>query len=270
MPIIVIRRLECVLIKWREDKAAFPGSTGFSPQNAWRMRQFYRDHTDERFLAQFVRELTRQGKQAPKDENLSQLVREMVAADLRRAFPGTRGFSANNVWLMRQFFSEYSSDEFLEQAVQEMQGRRHRLLEQGVPESASSDRRSQSDGPMTVLEQLVHELLSAVPWGHHVELLKKIKNPAARLWYLEATARLGWSRNVLLNQIKAGAYERAITERKSHNFDLALPEHLAEQADGMLKSSYNLEFLGIRRAVTERALEDRLIERLRDFILELG
>jgi hypothetical protein len=45
---------------------------------------------------------------------------EMVAADLRRAFPGARGFLANNVWLMRQFFSEYSSAEFLEQAVQEM------------------------------------------------------------------------------------------------------------------------------------------------------
>jgi hypothetical protein len=38
----------------------------------------------------------------------------------------------------------------------------------------------------------------------------------------------------------------------------------------MLKSSYNLEFLGIRREVKERDLEDRLIERLRDFILELG
>jgi predicted nuclease of restriction endonuclease-like (RecB) superfamily len=157
---------------------------------------------------------------------------EVVAADLRRAFPGARGFSANNVWLMRQFFSEYSSAEFLEQAVQ--------------------------------------EILPTVPWGHHVEIVKKVKAPAARLWYLEATARLGWSRNVLLNQIKAGAYERARTERKTHNFELALPEHLAEQADEMLKSSYNLEFLGIRRAVTERALEDRLIERLRDFILKLG
>jgi predicted nuclease of restriction endonuclease-like (RecB) superfamily len=45
---------------------------------------------------------------------------ELVAADLRRSFPGARGFSANNVWLMRQFFSEYSNAEFLEQAVQEM------------------------------------------------------------------------------------------------------------------------------------------------------
>ncbi len=195
---------------------------------------------------------------------------EMVAADLRRAFPGARGFSANNVWLMRQFFSEYSSAEFLEQAVQETRRSGHLFLEQGVPETNSPAGPRPSDGPTSVLEQLVQEILPTVPWGHHVEIVKKVKAPAARLWYLEATARLGWSRNVLINQIKAGAYERARTERKTHNFELALPEHLAEQADEMLKSSYNLEFLGIRRAVTERALEDRLIERLRDFILELG
>jgi predicted nuclease of restriction endonuclease-like (RecB) superfamily len=73
-----------------------------------------------------------------------------------------------------------------------------------------------------------------------------------------------------LNQIKAGAYERAKKGKKTHNFEFALPEYLAEQADEMPKSSYNLKFLGIRRAVTERPLEDRLIEKLRDFILELG
>ena len=38
----------------------------------------------------------------------------------------------------------------------------------------------------------------------------------------------------------------------------------------MLKSSYNLEFLGIRRAVKERELEDRLISCLQAFMLELG
>jgi predicted nuclease of restriction endonuclease-like (RecB) superfamily len=97
-----------------------------------------------------------------------------------------------------------------------------------------------------------------------------LTDPAARLYYLRATARFGWTRNVLLNQIKAHAYERAMTEKKTHNFPLALPEHLAEQADEMLKSSYNLEFLGLRRAVKERELEDRLISRLQAFLLELG
>ena len=109
-----------------------------------------------------------------------------------------------------------------------------------------------------------------MPWGHHANALLRVSDPAARLWYLRATARFGWSRNVLLNQIKAEAYERAVTEKKTHKFDLALPEHFAEQADEMLKSSYNLEFLGLRRAVRERELEDRLITRLQSFLLELG
>ena len=91
-----------------------------------------------------------------------------------------------------------------------------------------------------------------------------------RLYYLRATAQLGWSRNVLLNQIKARAYQRSLKAGKTHNFANALPEHLAEQAEEALKSSYNLEFLGIGHAVRERELERRLIERLRDFILELG
>ena len=49
-----------------------------------------------------------------------------------------------------------------------------------------------------------------------------------------------------------------------------LPDYLAEQAEESLKSSYNLEFLGIGREVKERELEGRLVEQLRDFILELG
>jgi predicted nuclease of restriction endonuclease-like (RecB) superfamily len=112
--------------------------------------------------------------------------------------------------------------------------------------------------------------VAEVPWGHHRFILDKVAAPSARLYYLQATARFGWSRNVLLNQIKAGAYERSLKEGKAHNFPAVLPGALAEQAEEALKSSYNLEFLGIGRAVRERELEDRLVERLRDFILELG
>jgi predicted nuclease of restriction endonuclease-like (RecB) superfamily len=124
--------------------------------------------------------------------------------------------------------------------------------------------------PPTKLAQAVREMLVATPWGHHINLLAKIQQPAQRLYYLQATARFGWSRNVLLNQIKAQAYERSLAEGKSHNFPKVLTEHLAEQAEDALKSSYNLEFLGIRPQVKERELEDRLIDKLRDFILELG
>jgi predicted nuclease of restriction endonuclease-like (RecB) superfamily len=177
---------------------------------------------------------------------------ELVARDLQAAFPGTTGFSAQNVWRMPQFYRTHTAPEFLSQLVRELEKE-----QRAVPDPAN-------------LSQLVREMVATVPWGHHANILAKLIDPAARLYYLRATARFGWSRNVLLNQIKAGAYERAVIEKKTNNFPLALPEHLAEQADEMLKSSYNLEFLGLRRAVKERELEDRLITRLQAFLLELG
>jgi predicted nuclease of restriction endonuclease-like (RecB) superfamily len=192
---------------------------------------------------------------------------ERLAADLRTEFPDMRGFSANNLWLVRQMYSEYSNAEFLEQLVQELKKKGKQFLEQPVPEKIASIGDGQTP---EFLAQAVREMAASVPWGHHVLLLKKVKAPAARIYYLRATAQFGWSRNVLLNQIKAGAYERAVKEKKTHNFELALPEHFAEQADEMMKSRYNLEFLGINRAVKERELEDRLVSHLQRFILELG
>jgi predicted nuclease of restriction endonuclease-like (RecB) superfamily len=195
---------------------------------------------------------------------------EMVARDLQRSFAASKSFSPDNLWRMRQLYLAYSAPEFLGQAVPEIQGtvtasKGTTFLGQAVPEKAQATGLS-ADATQSV----ILDLLAAVPWGQNLLILKKIDAPAARLYYLRATAQFGWTRSVLLNQIKAGTYERAVTEKKTHNFPAVLPEYLAEQAEETLKSSYCLEFLGIHREVKERELEDRLIERLRDFILELG
>ena len=182
---------------------------------------------------------------------------EMVAADLRRAFPSMSGFSPRNVWDMRRLYDTYCSAELLAEAARiHVRPAADPILRQPVAEFARDEK----------LRQLVAE----IPWGQNLLILNKLSDPAAKFWYLNATAQFGWSRNVLLNQIKAGAYERAVTEKKTNNFALALPEHFAEQAEEMLKSSYSLDFLGLRRAVKERELEDRLISRLQAFLLELG
>ncbi len=185
-------------------------------------------------------------------EGWGDAVVERLAADLRAEFPDMRGFSSGNVWRMLQLYADHTSPEFLSQAVRELGNQGAALAK---PE---------------ILSQAVRELVTKVPWGHHANALAKLTDPAARLYYLKATAQFGWSRAVLLNQIKAQAYERAKAEKKTHNFAVALPEHFAEQADEMLKSRYNLEFLGIARPMKERELEERLIGRLQQFILELG
>lgn len=113
-------------------------------------------------------------------------------------------------------------------------------------------------------------LASQIPWSHNLQILSKIKNDEEKLYYLEATKFFGWSRAVLLNQILANAYLVQKKMPKQSNFQKTLPEHLSEQANESLKSVYNLDFLGISEPVLERTLENKLIQKIRDFLMELG
>ena len=190
-----------------------------------------------------------------------QAVIERLAGDLQRAFPGTTGFSARNLRNMKQFYDAYSLPSIWQPAVA-----KSRAVRKGAGFRQQAVAKMDAGKPA----ELLPPALAEVPWGHHLQILNKAESAPARLYYLHAAAQFGWSRNVLLNQIKARSYERSLKDGKAHNFPAALPGHLAEQAEEALKSSYNLEFLGIGRAVKERELEDRLIDRLREFILELG
>lgn len=117
----------------------------------------------------------------------------------------------------------------------------------------------------SILAQLVPEL----PWGHSILIMQKVKDAREREYYITASIKLGWSRNVLLNQIKAGAYTFHL-KQKTHNFPKVLPAYLAEQADESIKSIYNLDFLGITKQILERELERRLVDKIKRFMLELG
>ena len=114
------------------------------------------------------------------------------------------------------------------------------------------------------------ELAKKIPWSQNLLILHKIKTDEEKLYYLTATDKLAWSRAVLLNQIKANAYQRYLVDKKVNNFNKTLPAHLSEQANEALKSEYNLDFLGITKPVLERELENRLVENIRDLLLELG
>ncbi len=114
------------------------------------------------------------------------------------------------------------------------------------------------------------QLVAEIPWGQNLVILNKSETYEQREFYIQATAKMGWSRDVLLNQMKAQAYERQLLQPNQTNFQEALPEHLAEQANEALKSKYHLDFLGIGQPVLELELERQLIRRLKDFLLELG
>lgn len=187
---------------------------------------------------------------------------EQLSVDLRKEYPASTGYSANNLWLMRQLYNEYTNREFLEQLVQDLRSQELSNLFEDYEVDELDNGKAKLD--------FILRLLSNVPWGHNVEIMKKVKDYKARLFYLKLTSDFAWSRNVLLNQIKASVYERTSLEEKQHNFHKALPKHLAEQADETIKSSYNLELLGLKKPVMERELENKMVEHIRDILIELG
>ena len=116
----------------------------------------------------------------------------------------------------------------------------------------------------------LRQLVAEIPWGHNLLILSNAENDKEAEFYIKASSEYGWSRNVLLNQIKSEAHKRALFENKSHNFKRALPEYLSEQAKETIKSSYTLDFLGLTKGVKEKELESKMIEKIRDVLMELG
>ncbi|WP_044213069.1 YhcG family protein [Flammeovirga sp. OC4] len=116
----------------------------------------------------------------------------------------------------------------------------------------------------------LRQLVAEIPWGHNLLIMQKIKDDDEAEFYIKSSKEFGWSRNVLLNQIKANSYVRSLSENKQHNFNQTLPEHLSEQADETIKSSYSLDFLGLSGSIKEADLEVAMISKIKDVLLELG
>lgn len=114
------------------------------------------------------------------------------------------------------------------------------------------------------------QAVAVLPWGHNLLLLDKVQSLSAVAFYADEVTAKGWSRELLLNAIKMDSYNRTKEQLKTNKFDNTLPKLSAEYANEVFKSSYNLGFLGITKPIKEKALEKRLVAKIRHFVLELG
>jgi predicted nuclease of restriction endonuclease-like (RecB) superfamily len=111
-----------------------------------------------------------------------------------------------------------------------------------------------------------------LPWSAYVRLLS-IKDPAARAFYETEALRGGWTIRQLDRQINSQFYQRiALSRNKAAMLakgEIALPED-AVTPEEAIKDPYILEFLNLKDEYSESDLEDALIHRLEDFLLEMG
>ena len=185
--------------------------------------------------------------------NYGEQLLELLAKDLTKQFG--RGFGNINLWRMRAFYRAWSEGQILSTLSKESA----KLLPFNNISPLSSSISTLSVG-------------FPLPWSAYVRLLG-VKRPEARVFYETEALRSGWSVRQLDRQIGSQFYERialsqnkaAMLEKaeKSEPNDLVTPEEA-------IKDPFVLEFLDLKDEYSESNLEEALIHRLTDFLLELG
>ena len=112
--------------------------------------------------------------------------------------------------------------------------------------------------------------VAKLPWTHNCILLDKIKDDKIRNWYAEKCIENGWAKTVLDHQIDLKLYERQALAEKLTNFENNLSTSQSELARDVIKDPYIFELEGIKEKSIEKDIENAMMERIKNILLELG
>lgn len=193
-----------------------------------------------------------------------------LSLDLREAYPDVKGFSARNLYYMKEWYEFYMADnnrkEILHQLGAKLQMTENQnpiKLHQPGAEFVSLDRIS-----AIVDEGGMLPIFGIVPWKHHLLLTSKCKSVEEAFYYMARIIDEGLSKRELEDVIDNGDFGKqgkAIT-----NFTSQLPTYQSQLAASVLKDPYRLDFLMLERGYNERDLENAIAKDITRFLLELG
>ena len=155
-----------------------------------------------------------------------------------------KGYSAENLKLMRRFYNVYLHDQIGETVFTQFEN---------LP-AVSTGRKFY------------------LSWSHYLKLMR-IENIDERHFYEIESVKNDWSLTELKRQYNSSLYERlALSTDKDKVYRLALEGQKVETAEDAVKDPYVLEFLGLKELpeYSESELESRIIDHLQQFLLELG
>ena len=154
---------------------------------------------------------------------------ERLSKDLREQFPDSKGFSARNLFYMKQFYALFPD--------------------------------------LEIMPQLVAQL-SMTPWSHIRLIIDKTNGDSKQaLFYVQKTIENSWSRATLLNFLGTNLYERS--QGPITNFEVTLPKEESDLAKEEIKNVYSFNFICVDGKYREKELKDALIENVESFLVEL-
>ena len=116
--------------------------------------------------------------------------------------------------------------------------------------------------------EILQPLVAEISWSKHIVILTKCKETRQRQFYILATKKYGWTKDVLINKIEAKTYENYLLGQS--NFDMTLPDSIKNQAILALKDEYTFDLVGLAEEHSEYELEQAIIKNIRAFLMEFG
>jgi predicted nuclease of restriction endonuclease-like (RecB) superfamily len=162
-----------------------------------------------------------------------------------------RGFSVDNLENMRRFFLLYSISETPS-----------RKLKNSLTASSKSE----------TLSRKSLQPKFKLSWSHYVFLMR-IENIQERKFYEIESMNESWSLRELKRQYDSALYERLVLSRNKNKVkELSKKGQVIKTAKDAIKDPYILEFLTLKEqdSYNETEFESALIEKLEDFLKELG
>lgn len=165
-----------------------------------------------------------------------------------------KGFSVDNLENMRRFYLTYSSE------ISE------------TPSRKSEDEKSETASRNLIGSADVVRTNFSLSWSHYIFLMK-IDNPVERSFYEKEAVQERWSLRELKRQFDAALYERlSISKDKQAITEMSRQGVIVEKPEDIVKDPYILEFLGLpeESSYSESTLEQKIIDKLQSFLMELG
>ena len=116
--------------------------------------------------------------------------------------------------------------------------------------------------------EFLQPLVAEISWTKHLIIMSRCKDTQMRRFYILATQRFGWTKDVLSHNIDLKSFEKYALGQS--NFDRTLSENIKHQAVLALKDEYTWEFADLDEHHTERDLEEAIVKNIRAFLMDFG
>lgn len=113
------------------------------------------------------------------------------------------------------------------------------------------------------------QLVAKLSWKNNLTLMQKVKDKNIRIWYVKKNLQEGWSNSTLNYQINTNLYTRQIKNKKHNNFKFTMKEN-SDLASTLMKNPYVFDLMELTENYKEKELENKMLEKLKNILLELG